>query len=70
MKLRGELEKTHEGRPLDFYSTELKQKWANDHKIKTPEGEVTVVVPSNEEEEGGQEAAPTARNMPEARQSI
>ena len=70
LKLRGELEKTHEGRPLDFYSTELKQKWANDHKIKTPEGEVTVVVPSNEEEEGGQEAAPTARNMPEARQSI
>ena len=69
-KLRGELPNTREGKPLDFYSSDLKERWANDRKIKTPEGEVTVVVPSDEEEEEREQPAVAATRPPEARQSI
>jgi hypothetical protein len=70
-KLRGELLKTHLGKPFDFYDSEVKERWATDRKIKTPEGEVTVVVPGDEEEEEeGEQPAATATKPPEARQSI
>lgn len=72
-KLRAELEKSHEGGgPLDFYSAALKGRWAEDRKVKTPEGEVTVVVPADdeEEEEGEETPAAAALKPPEARQSI
>jgi hypothetical protein len=70
-KLRGQLLKTHDGAPLDFYSSELKERWAKDRKVKTPEGEVTVVVPSDEEEEEETEQTTAAATKPpEARQSI
>jgi hypothetical protein len=64
-KLRSELEKNHPGRPVDFYSSTLKERWAQDRKVKTPEGEVAVIVPSGDEEETEVAARP-----PEARQSI
>ena len=67
-KLRGELLKTHEGKHLDFYSPDLKERWANDRKIKTPEGEVTVVVP--EEEEEREQPVEALTNASKARQSI
>jgi 5-methylcytosine-specific restriction enzyme B len=49
-KLRVELERSDQGGRLDFYSPALKERWAEDRKVKTPEGEVTVVVPSDDEE--------------------
>lgn len=66
-KLRAELEKNHQGGPLDFYNSDLKERWARDRKVKTPEGEVTVVVPSDDEEE---QSAPSVTKAPDARQSI
>jgi hypothetical protein len=68
-KLRTELEKNHRGGSLDFYSSALKGRWAQDRKVKTPEGEVTVVVPGDDEEDGEQTDTATAK-APEARQSI
>jgi hypothetical protein len=66
-KLRSELEKNHPGQPLDFYTSTLKERWAQDRKVKTPEGEVTVVVPSDDEDD---EVATATFKPPEARQSI
>jgi hypothetical protein len=68
-KLRADLLKTYGDKPLDFYSAALKERWANDRRVKTPEGEVTVVVPSDEEEEEEQVVAVKVK-PPEARQSI
>ena len=67
--LRAELEKNHQGGPLDFYSSALKERWAQDRKVKTPEGEVTVVVPGDDEEEAEDSTTATLK-PPEARQSI
>jgi hypothetical protein len=67
--LRAELEKNHQGDPLDFYSSALKERWAQDRKVKTPEGEVTVVVPGDDEEEAEDSTTATLKS-PEARQSI
>ena len=66
--LRTELLTTYTSTPFDFYRSEVKEKWANDRKVATPEGEVTVVVPSDEEEEFTEAIAQV--KAPEARQSI
>lgn len=68
LALRAELEKSHLGGALDFYAPGLKERWAQERKIKRPEGEVTVVVPSDDEEES--EAAEPASKHIEVRQSI
>jgi hypothetical protein len=68
-KLRKELEKTYQRGPLDFYSPALKERWAKDRKVKTPEGEFTVVVPADDEEES-EETATARFKPPETRQSI
>jgi hypothetical protein len=68
-KLRAELQKNYQGGPLDFYTSALMKRWAQDRKVKTPEGEVTVVVPGADEEEQEQTATAPAK-APEARQSI
>ena len=70
LKLRGRLEKDYQGEPFDFYISAVSDKWAQDRRVKTPDGEVTVVVPGDEEEE---EEAPSRKSdpkLPEARQSI
>jgi hypothetical protein len=67
-KLRGDLLKTYGTTPLDFYNSDLKERWEKDRKIKTPVGEVIVVVPTDEEEEEPEQTGAT--NPPEARQSI
>ena len=62
LKLRGRLEKDYQGEPFDFYISAVSDKWAQDRRVKTPDGEVTVVVPGDEEEE---EEAPSRKSDPE-----
>jgi hypothetical protein len=69
LNLRADLEKSHPGGPLDFYSSALKERWAENRTVKTPEGEVTVVVPGDDEEEA-EEIATATFKPPEARLSI
>ncbi len=51
LKLRADLEKDSPEQVLDFYQPALKARWAPDRQVKTVEGEVTVVVPRDEDEE-------------------
>lgn len=69
MGLRAKLESLNPGIVLDFYETPLKERWARDRRIKTVGGEVTVIVPDDDEvEEHVPEA--TAVKAPDLRQSL
>jgi hypothetical protein len=68
LKLRGELTKSNPSEVMDFYAPPYKDRWPGKKKVKTKEGEVTVVVPRDEEPE--EEASATDVKAPEARQSI
>ena len=68
--LRAELQKTHPTPLLDFYEPGLRERWSRDRKIKTVEGEVTVTVPSDDDEPEDREAIEIEPKPPEARQSI
>jgi len=57
--LRATLGRENPGTVLDFYEPPLKERWSEEQKVKTVDGEVTIVVPNDEEE---QEEAP----IPEA----
>ena len=50
LALRDKLQESEPSAILDFYETPLREQWANDRKVRTPEGEVTVTVPVDEEE--------------------
>lgn len=50
-QLRDELQKQRPGETIDFYDPALKPRWSKDQKIKTADGEVTVIVPSDDDEE-------------------
>jgi hypothetical protein len=63
-KLRTRLQEQSPSELLDFYGPPLKEKWAADRRVRTPAGEVTVVVPTDDEDE----ETPIVR--PEARQSL
>lgn len=51
LKLRETLKEKYPSKIIDFYSPALKPQWSNDQKIKTVDGEVTVVVPVDDDEE-------------------
>jgi hypothetical protein len=51
LKLRETLKEKYPSKIIDFYSPTLKPQWSNDQKIKTVDGEVTVVVPVDEEDD-------------------
>jgi hypothetical protein len=73
MALRSKLQANHPSAAiLDFYEPPLREKWSRDRTIKTPAGEVTVAVPSDEDElEEGEATDPGAKKpAPDARQSI
>ena len=71
LKLRGELHASNGDAILDFYEPPLKDRWATDRKVKTPHGEITVVVPSDEDEEREDtDVIGPEVKAPEARQSI
>ncbi len=66
--LRAKLQSENPGETLDFYMPNLKERWAKDRKVKTLEGEVTVTVPSDQEEDEDDAAIPD--QAPAARRSI
>jgi hypothetical protein len=69
-KLRAHLQPEHPQTLLDFYEPPLRAVWASERTLKTPEGEVTVVVPVDDEEADEPEAAPVEAKSAEARQSF
>ncbi len=69
-ELRSRLQAEQPAAVLDFYETPLKEQWKGGQTIKTPEGEVEVTVPRDDEELEDKETALPGEKAPEARQSI
>jgi hypothetical protein len=70
LKLRADLQGSHPSGVLDFYSPDLKDRWSPSRKIKTIEGEVTVTVPRDDEEEEDKDfIAPESKTI-DVRQSL
>ncbi len=59
MELRSKLQQSDPSAVLDFYEPPLRERWTGDRTVKTPEGEVTVTVPADEDEIGEHVPAPT-----------
>jgi hypothetical protein len=68
--LRTRLKQSYPSEVLDFYDPPLKEQWSGDRRIKTPAGEVTVTVPSDDEEQEEKEAPTIKTKTPDVRQSI
>ncbi|WP_315753704.1 MULTISPECIES: hypothetical protein [unclassified Bradyrhizobium] len=51
LTLRESLEEKHPDEIVDFYSSSLKPRWSKDQKIRTADGEVTVVVPVDNDDD-------------------
>lgn len=58
------------GITLDFYAPGVREKWTRDRTVKTPAGEVTVVVPTERDEEPVEAAAASDAKPVDARQSL
>lgn len=50
--VRQRFEQESPGKVFDFYRAEVKQHWSPERKVKTLDGELTVAVPEDEEEQG------------------
>ena len=70
LNLRMKLQTDDSSAVLDFYESPLRERWAADRKVKTPEGEVTVTVPTDEEESEEESLASVETKSCEVRQSI
>ena len=70
LTLRVSLQKENPTVTLDFYRPPLKDRWAEERTVKTLEGEVTVVVPSDEDEHDEGDSHKLETKSSEARQSI
>ena len=70
LALRGKLQESDPSAILDFYEAPLRERWANDRKVRTPEGEVTVTVPVDEDEGEGHEVVVPETRPTEVRQSF
>jgi hypothetical protein len=68
LNLRNTLQSESPAETLDFYMPKLKERWAKDRKVKTLDGEITVTVPSDQDEEGDSTIPDT--KGPDVRQSI
>lgn len=68
--LRARLQAEAPSAVLDFYESPWRDKWAQDRKVRTPEGEVTVTVPGAEEEAEELEANLQVSTPPDFRQSF
>jgi hypothetical protein len=68
-ELRTRLQGDNPSAVLDFYEPPLNGRWSRNQTIKTIEGEVTVTVPTDEEEVDDKELREETKT-PEARQSI
>jgi hypothetical protein len=70
LKLRAELQSLNPSEVLDFYKPPLGERWSRDRKVKTFEGEVTVIVPSDDDEQEDKDSTELANKMPGVRQSF
>jgi hypothetical protein len=70
LALRTKLQAASPDQVLDFYEPPLAERWSGDRKIKTIAGEVTVTVPSDDDEPEDKDLVTNATKSPEARQSI
>ncbi|MBV9502316.1 MAG: hypothetical protein JO138_23355 [Acidobacteriaceae bacterium] len=69
MALRTRLQGNQPTDVLDFYEPPLKERWL-DRKVRTPSGEVTVVVPEDDDEQESKNSTDEKIKSPQARQSI
>jgi hypothetical protein len=67
--LRTHLHKDNPSEVFDFYDSKFKARWAPERTIKTVEGEVTVTVPGDDEDDE-KEAATVETRPPDVRQSL
>ena len=72
LKLRTDLRMANPSGIFDFYAPEWKGKWSPSRRVKTPEGDIVVTVPVDDEEEENQESGSVAltSGAPDARQSL
>ncbi|MCK1284056.1 hypothetical protein IVB41_08905 [Bradyrhizobium sp. 44] len=70
LKLRSELEQAGADGNLDFYSPALKPKWSTAQKIKTADGEVTVIVPMDDDDDDDDAVTETEITPTELRPSF
>ena len=73
LELRRELTALYPGQILDFYESPLRERWAEGRTVRTTDGDVTVIVPTDDEEEevGAAEAfVGAAPPIHDVRQSI
>jgi hypothetical protein len=66
--LRASLQKKYPSQVLDFYEPPLREQWSNDRVIKTPAGEISVTVPSDDDEQ--EDIRVSENKLPDARRSI
>jgi hypothetical protein len=69
LKLRQRLQKENPSDIVDFYSPKFKERWRRDRIVKTVQGQVTVTVPSDDEEDDS-ETIVAASSLVDARQSL
>jgi 5-methylcytosine-specific restriction protein B len=73
LKLRSNLTKDNPSDVIDFYEPAFRKRWAPERKVKTIDGEVSVVVPKDNDEaedEDEDEVSASKIKTVEARQSI
>jgi hypothetical protein len=70
LSLRKRLQPEYPQETFDFYMPKLKERWAKDRKVRTLEGEVTVTVPSDQEEQEEEDSNTLQTKAPDVRQSI
>jgi hypothetical protein len=68
--LRTALQKNYPSQVLDFYEPPLRDQWSRDRTVKTVGGEISVTVPSDDDEPEDKEVAAVETKAPDARQSI
>jgi len=51
LELRNKLQQEYPEETFDFYMPQVKERWAKDRKIRTPEGELKIIVPSDQDDD-------------------
>ena len=70
MELRTRLQGVQPSVVLDFYGPPLREQWSRERTVKTVGGEITVTVPSDDDEPEDKDVAVAGTKPPDARQSI
>src|SRR5712692_3989817 len=70
MELRTRLQGVQPSVVLDFYGPPLREQWSRERTVKTVGGEISVTVPSDDDEPEDKDVAAVETKPPDARQSI